>query len=282
MFEHPVKRTVISRISRRQDSVVTRFRDAARREGRDDLSRGVVLIDGVHLLLDALRAELPVDLVLATTAMLDTPTDEMDELWERAAAAGCTVHEVTAGVMAAASPVKTPTGVVALAQWAPAPLDTIWTTQPSLVIGLVDVQDPGNAGAAIRSADGLGATAVVMIGVTADPGSPKALRGAMGSTFRLPVTRASLADTIAAAKTAGLQVVATLSPGENTVDVHAADLTKPTLLLLGNEGAGLPTDALAAANLRVSVHMRSGINSFNVAVTAALMLYEARAQRGST
>ncbi len=275
MFERPVNRPSLPRVTRRQDPVVTRVRAVATRAVKDD----AVVLDGPHLVLDALRAAVPIDLVLATAAMLDAPSDEMRELWRLAREAGAAIHEGTTGVLDAASPVRTPSGLVAIARWASSPLEALWRPAPALVVGLVDVQDPGNAGAAVRSADGLGATGVVMIGATADPASPKALRGAMGSSFRVPVARASLGRTIAAARAAGVQVVATTTPAAHTIDLHAADLTPPTLVLFGNEGAGLSNALLHDADVRLAVAMRPGINSFNVAVTTALVLYEARLQR---
>ncbi len=277
MFEPPVNRTPLPRITRRQDPVVTRCRDIASRAVDDDS----VLLDGPHLVLDALRASVPVDLVLVTTALLDTPSAEMREVLRLAGEAGVEVLEGTTGVLDAASPVRTPSGVVAIARWTPVPLEGLWAPAPALVVGLVDVQDPGNAGAAVRSADGLGATGIVMIGATADPASPKALRGAMGSSFRVPVARGSLAKTLAAARSAGVQIAATTSPASGTVDLHAADLTGPVLVLFGNEGAGLPAPLVAGADVRLSIAMRPGVNSFNVAVTTALVLYEARLQRSA-
>jgi TrmH family RNA methyltransferase len=101
----------------------------------------------------------------------------------------------------------------------------------------------------------------------------------MGSTFRVPVARASLGETIRAARAAGARIAATMAPASGTTDIHASDLTGPLLLLLGNEGAGLPAHALDAADVLVNIAMRPGINSFNVAVTSALLLYEARLQR---
>lgn len=275
MFEPPVNHSPLPRITRRQDPVVTRCREIASHAGTDD----AVLLDGPHLVLDALRASVPMDFVLVTTALLDTPSAEMRELLALAREAGVDVLEGTTGVLDAASPVRTPSGVVAVAHWSAAPLNTLWTPAPALVAGLVDVQDPGNAGAAVRSADGLGATGIVMIGATADPASPKALRGAMGSSFRVPVARASLTQTIAAARATGVQIVATTSPAVGTVDVHEADLTRPSLVLFGNEGAGLSAAVAAGADVRVSIAMRPGVNSLNVAVTTALVLYEARRQR---
>lgn len=277
MFEPPVNRTPLPRITRRQDPVVARCRDIVSHAVKDDS----VLLDGPHLVLDALRASVPIDLVLVTTTLLDTPSAELREVLRLAREAGVEVFEGTTGVLDTASPVRTPSGVVAIAHWTPAPLDALWTPPPALVVGLVDVQDPGNAGAAVRSTDGLGASGIVMIGATADPASPKALRGAMGSSFRVPVARASLAKTLVAARSAGVQIVATTSPAPDTVDLHAADLTRPTLVLFGNEGAGLSAPLVADADVRLSIAMRPGVNSFNVAVTTALVLYEARLQRSA-
>lgn len=275
MFEPPVDRPHFPRLSRRQDPIVTRFRDAAKHHGPGD----EVVLDGVHLLLDALRAGIAIEIVIATADLLDDPSAEVQDLWQLVRGAGVPLHEATTGVIDAASPVRTPSGVVAIARWSLSPLASLWTPAPALVLGLVDVQDPGNAGAVIRSADGLGATGVVMIGATADPASPKTLRGAMGSSFRVPVARASLGETMRAAKAAGLTVVATCAPESASTELHTADLTGPLLVLLGNEGAGLPAQALRSADLQLSIAMRPGIDSFNVAVTSALILYEARLQR---
>ena len=84
-----------------------------------------------------------------------------------------------------------------------------------------------------------------------------------------------------AARAAGATIAATTAPAPGTTDLHAADLTGPVFLLLGNEGAGLPGQALKAADIQISIAMRPGINSFNVAVSSALLLYEARLQRNS-
>ena len=264
------------RISRRQDPIVSRFRHAARHHGDSD----EVVLDGAHLLLDALRAGVPIDVVLTSADRLEDASADLQELWRLTRAAGVPIHEATTGVLDAASPVHTPSGIVALARWSPALLSSVWAPAPALVLGLVDVQDPGNAGAAIRSADGLGATGVIMIGATADPSSPKTLRGAMGSSFRVPVARASLGEATKAAKSAGLTVIATTSPAAATTELHASDFTGPVLVLLGNEGAGLSPHALSAADVQLSIAMRDGMDSFNVAVTSALILYEARLQRG--
>ena len=139
------------------------------------------------------------------------------------------------------------------------------------------MQDPGNLGAAIRSADALGASGVVSIGHAADPAGWKALRGAMGSTFRLPVSRASLDDLLGVGTAQRVAVLATTARGG--VALADAPLSEPVLLLFGGEGAGLPDAVLPAKTTRITIPMRAGVESLNVAVAVGLVLYEARRQR---
>jgi TrmH family RNA methyltransferase len=254
------------KIATRTHAIVQACRALANGRGAD----GVVLLDGEHLIAEALRSGVRIrDLV----AMEGTAS----ALVARVRATGATVYEATTMVMDAVSPVRTPSGLVAIAAWVPAELMHVFLPAPAFAIGLVGVQDPGNAGAVIRSAHALGATGVVVSDGTADPAGWKALRGAMGSTFHVPVSRASLADALAAGRQAGVRVLAAVA--SQATPIERADLSGPCLLLLGNEGAGLSDDVLAEADTRVTVPMRAGIDSLNVAVTAALILYEARRQR---
>lgn len=253
-----------ARLSSRQHAVVRRCRDVAR--GGDP---ELVLIDGEHLLADALDAGIPIEVVL---------TDgRAAALAGRARAAGASVYEGTAGVLEAASPVRTPSGVVALARWRTADLRDVLERRPQCCLGLVGVQDPGNVGSAIRAADALEATGVLALEGTADPRGWKTLRGAMGSSFRVPVARATASDAIAEARARRLSVIASVATGGTAID--QTDLSAPSLILVGSEGAGLPPDLAALADRRITIPMRTGVDSLNVAVTAAIILFEARRQR---
>jgi TrmH family RNA methyltransferase len=255
-----------ARLSSRQHAVVRRFRQIAR-GGDPDL----VLIDGEHLLAEALACDVPIETVL---------TDGRSPgLTGRARAAGATVHEATEAVIEAASPVRTPSGVVALARWRTTALDAVIGPSSGSCLGLVGVQDPGNVGSAIRAADALGATGLLALDGTADPRGWKTMRGAMGSSFRVPIARASASDAIDRARTQGLLVVASVAAAGTPVE-HA-DLASPALLLVGSEGAGIPPAIVAMADRQVTIPMRAGVDSLNVAVTAALLLFEARRQRQS-
>jgi TrmH family RNA methyltransferase len=181
-------------------------------------------------------------------------------------------------VLDAASPVRTSSGLVAIARWSAASLADVFAAPgPALVVGLLGVQDPGNMGSAIRSANALGATGVVALDGCADPAGWKALRGAMGSTFQLPIARASLADVFTAAASHHVAVLATAA--RQGTPPERSNLRRPALLLFGAEGSGLDLDALPPSTESLTVPMESGVESLNVAVTVALLLYEARRQR---
>jgi TrmH family RNA methyltransferase len=151
----------------------------------------------------------------------------------------------------------------------------------TLVIFALDVQDPGNVGAIVRVAEAGGATGVIACGATADPFSWKALRGSMGSALRLPVViERAPADTIEDARRHGCRVIAAAPRGGQSV--FDIDLRGPVAILIGGEGPGLAPALVDAADERVSIPMQAPVESLNAAVTAALLVYEARRQRSAT
>jgi len=253
-----------TRLTSRKHAVVQRCREAAAGDDPD-----LVLLDGAHLLAEALDAGVPIALVL---------TDGREQrLVARARKAGATVYEGTTGVLEAASPVRSPSGVVTLAHWRTTRIVDAMAAPDAGCLGLVGVQDPGNVGSAIRAADALGATGVLILDGTADPRAWKTLRGSMGSVFHLPVGLGKTAEALADAKHAGLAVIAAVA--QNGTPLTEVDLRGPALILVGSEGAGLPAAIVDRADARVTIPMRGGVDSLNVAVTSAVLLYEARRQR---
>jgi TrmH family RNA methyltransferase len=253
-------------ITSRQNPLVSRFRAAADGDPR------WMLLDGPHLVQEALDAGLAID-VAAFDA--EPAADDLlrlrDRVGERAVA-------VSPRVLDAMSPVRTQSGVVALAARPEWTAGDLWRGAIPLVVGVVDIQDPGNVGAIVRAAEAGGATGVAVTRGSADPFGWKALRGSMGSAFRLPIHRAeSSGALVAEARRHGLRVVAAVGAGGSPLT--DAPLAGATLLLVGSEGQGLPEDVVAAADDRVSIPMAPPVESLNVAVAAALLVYEARRQR---
>jgi RNA methyltransferase, TrmH family len=260
-------------ISSRHNPFVQQCRELARR--RDPRS-GEVLLDGVHLLSDALAAGVAVTAAAAP-----------EEFWQSAvgaplaaalASAGTQLFSASPAVLEAASPVKAPTGIVAVARWQPAAVGQAFAGQPALAVGAVHVQDPGNTGAIIRAAEASGATGVITTTGSADPFGWKALRGSMGSAFRLPIAAcADAAEVCSEARARGLRVVSTSPAGGR--DLYDVDLTGPTLVLVGGEGAGVPDTIQALADVSLQIPMRPPVESLNVAVAAGIILFEAYRQR---
>jgi TrmH family RNA methyltransferase len=256
---------VAVRLTSRQHAVARRCRQLA----ADGRGENAVLLDGEHLVAAALAARVPLEAVI---------TDGRHAgLAAEAEHAGATVYEAGERVFDAISPVRSPTGVIAIARWAPAPAGRLLAASPVRLLGLVGVQDPGNVGSVVRTADAFEASGVISFEGSAHPGGYKALRGAMGSTFRIPVATAGLDDVLAAARTGGVRIAAAVARGGEP-PLRAA-LATPVLILLGSEGSGLPEPLTAEADVRVTIPMRSGVESLNVAVTAALLLWEAAGRR---
>lgn len=257
-------------VSSRRHPVVQALRAA--RHGEGDLA----LIDGWHLLQDAVAARLPISAV----AVGPRSANPAGQAVLASLADATTVIHVSADVLDAISPVRQPTGVVALAMPRRADLASLLRQTPALVLVAVDLQDPGNVGGVIRGAEAGGASGVLLVGDSADPWQWKALRAAMGSTFRLPVARhadAGAACTTLAA--AGLRLLAT-SPHDG-VPMSDSDLTAPCAILIGGEGAGLPGTLLERCDARITIPMAAPVESLNAAVAAAILVYEARRQRTS-
>lgn len=259
-------------ISSRHNPIVKTFRALARSRGTGDL-----LLEGAHLVEEALACGARITTAAVTQALVSRTTGA-GPLIGALEASGARVLTVPPTVMAAMSPARTPSGIVAVATHAPVPLKHAFATPPQLALILVGVQDPGNVGAIIRTADAAAATGVVVCDETADPFGWKALRGAMGSTFRLPVTaRTSVSAAIAAARARGLRVVAA-TPRDGR-SIHETAFTRPIAVLMGGEGSGLSPEVVRLADARVSIPMRAPVDSLNVAVSAALILFEAHRQR---
>ena len=238
-----------------------------------------MLLDGVHLVRDALGAGVPLhDVVVAADFGMQ---EDIAPLFDALARARVSVVSASATVMAALSPVRSSSPIVALASRPTCDAARMYDLPAPLVVVAVDIQDPGNLGATVRAAEAAGATGFVAAGACADPFSWKALRGSMGSALRLPVRRIDrAAETIDEAHHYRCRVFATVPRGG--VSLFDCDFSGGSAIFIGGEGPGLPADVIERADVRVTIPMQAPVESLNAAVTAALMLYEARRQRHET
>ncbi len=187
---------------------------------------------------------------------------------------GVEVTLVDDRALAALSDSVTPAGVVAVCRFLDVPLaDAL--AGAGLVAVCADVRDPGNAGTVIRTADAAGADAVVLAGDAVDLHNPKTIRASVGSAFHLPVAVApDAAAAVAAARDAGLVVVAADGAGETDLFEAGDVLAGPTAWLFGNEAWGLTPDLAELADHRVRIPIAGRAESLNLATAAALCLFE--------
>lgn len=187
---------------------------------------------------------------------------------------GDEVVEVGAGLVRELSDTQTPQGILCAVEAPRWRAEDVFEGSGPVVL-LDRIQDPGNLGTIVRSAEAAGAAGVLLTPGCVDPGNPKALRASAGSLLRLPV--ATVADPAASIREAGRLLAAT--SGRGGVPYHRADLTRPLALLIGQEGAGVAASLGGAADLTLTVPMAAGVESLNAAAAAAVILFEAARQR---
>ena len=221
----------MERISSRQNGLVKRFREVAGGDPGDEW----MLLDGDHLVVEAFASGLDIDVLAITEPLMAGRLEDVARELEHR---GTRIAIVSQQVIGAMSPVRQPPGVTAIARRPRATIEQVLGRHPALVVVVNEIQDPGNVGAIVRAAEGCGATGIVVTTGSADPFGWKALRGGMGSTFRMAIA-------------AGLHWTPHCTrPGRRTSghrhhrnrrhSLPACDLRADCAILLGAEGPGLP------------------------------------------
>jgi len=257
----------------RSNPLVQRLRalkEKGQRAGTD-----LTLLEGGKLVEEALGAG--VELLEAAASPRFGRRAEEDRLAEELVRRGIPFRRVDEDVLSSLSELDTSPGLLAIARRPQFDEERLYRETPLVVIA-AGLQNPGNLGGLLRSAEAAGATGAYLTEGTADPFSWKALRGSMGSAFRLPHVRGIPAGAaIERVRARGLQVVSTDAHGAISYDV--TDFRRPTALVLGSEGSGLAQELASAADLRVNVPMQPPVESLNVGVAAGVLLFEAARQR---
>jgi RNA methyltransferase, TrmH family len=229
------------------------------------------LLEGTHLLQEALAVHYPLQVVCYTA-----PWQQRYPALARALSSHAErVEHVSEAVLQSLATTVHPDGVVAIAPQRITP-----QSPPMRGVGLLleTLQDPGNLGTIIRTAAAAGVDGLWLSQDSVAPDHPKVLRASAGQWFRLPiVVTEDLATVVQTWRRQDVQLVATC-PGAS-LDYWAVDFTRPTVFMLGNEGAGLSLGLQQQATVEVSIPMQAAVESLNVAVSAALLLYEASRQR---
>ncbi|MDQ0287437.1 TrmH family RNA methyltransferase [Desulfofundulus luciae] len=250
------------------------LRRLARRSQRD--KEGHFLLEGVRLVEEALASGWPVKMLVYSPS----GSERAAVLLEAARERGVQLLPVEEKLLAELADTATPQGVLAVVEKPGYTLEETLAAGPSLLLLVDSVQDPGNLGTIIRSADAAGAGGVILFPGTVDLYNPKTIRATMGSLFHLPVAAVREGeDVLTRLRAAGFMLVAGVPAGG--IPLPVVDMTGPVVLAVGNEARGLSPWLLERADFLATIPMPGRAESLNVAAAASIMLYEAVRQRMS-
>jgi TrmH family RNA methyltransferase len=242
-------------------------------------SERAFVAEGAELIRCAFDAGVPVESLYVSPDGADDGA--VQDVCRRAEASGVRVFPLSAGVLERVSDTVTPQPVLAvlpMLEEPPSGSDPWSAHEGALIVVLVDVRDPGNAGTVLRAADASGSSLVVYAGDSVDPYNPKTVRSSAGSLFHVPLAvRPDPAALAAELAGAGFRTLATVVRGGE--DYAGLDWTTPSALFLGNESSGLPPDLAGALSGSLGIPMAGRAESLNVGVACAVVCFEAFRQR---
>ena len=233
------------------------------------------LIEGVKMVEEALRDKLGVKQVIAAPSLTQHHGKGVLKLAERQ---GVNVLWISERMMDHVAESKTPQPVMAVVEMREHSEEELLAHGSKLIVLCHQLQDPGNLGTIIRTAEAVSASGVAVTPHTVDAYNGKAVRGSMGSILRVPVVKVQSEHAfVRSCKERGFQTVALVLNGRETP--FELDLTAPSVIMLGQESSGLMAEELADFDRRIRIPMAATIDSLNVATSAAVVLYEAMRQR---
>lgn len=254
--------------------LIKQLRSLERKKGRNET--GLFLAEGARLIEQALAQGWQIETLVTSNSGAER--DYVQALAARAEAQGARLIQVPDRLAGSIARKDNPQAVIAAIKQRELTLEETLDDGAGLWIGLYECRDPGNLGTILRTADCAGAAGVILIENCCDPFSVEAVRASMGSLFDVRLARADFESFNAWRQKAGLNMVAASVNGETS---HVGvDFEQPSLILMGNEQAGLPPAIEAACDTLCLIPMRGGADSLNLAQATAIMLYEGWRQRG--
>jgi TrmH family RNA methyltransferase len=234
---------------------------------------GYCAIEGMRILEEAIRSGLKFKAVFFRASAENRAERLLPQL-----AAHVETLLLPDKLFASAVPSETPQGVAALVRCKTFKLEEVLAkSQAGPLLAIAGVQDPGNLGTILRSAEAFGAGGVLLGEGTVSPFNSKVIRASAGSVFRLPIVQTKLPGILDPMRELSLRLIATSSHKGTPLD--QAKLTGPLAIFIGSEGAGLPRDLLTQMTETVAIPHSSNVESLNAGVAASIVLYEAARQR---
>ena len=258
-------------VESRQNPRVKELRAALSRTGRTP--SGLIAIEGEHLIAEAMRSHLRIATIFLRDGYQSPfalPNDAEPLL-------------LPSDVFSSAVATEQPQGIAALVHPPAFSMEDLFAGAAPLILVLAGLQDPGNVGTLLRSAEAFGATGVLLLPGAANPWNPKALRASAGSAFRVPVVpeKSPIAFATLGERKIPILAAVAATASSGSIPCSEYDLTRPAAILIGNEGSGLSQDLLDRAQARIAIPMPGPVESLNAAVAASILLYEADRQRSA-
>lgn len=255
-------RTVITSTSNKEIKNLNKCLKNARERRKQDL----FIVEGIRMF-----SEIPKSLLLKTY-VTESFYDAHKELFK-----DISYEFVGDHVLDAITDTRTPQGVVSMVKRPHYTKDEVCAGDKPLIMALENLQDPGNVGTILRTAEGAGVTGILLSHETVDVYNPKVVRSTMGSIFRIPfVYVEDLTETIKILQNQGFSTYSAHLKGESFYDY---DYTGPTIFAIGNEGNGLSDELSAATKYKVKIPMQGNVESLNAATASTVLMYEAMRQR---
>ncbi len=249
------------------------------RRVRDGREHGLIFVEGERLVEECLQSGLK----LIACFHAPEPDQRAQTIIAELARRNCPLYPTAEAVLETVSDTVNPQGLIVLAERPVHSLDQALAASDAtapLIVCLDAVQDPGNFGTIVRTAEAAGASGVIALKGSVDAFAPKTLRSSMGAAFRLPVvTEAESEELVDAVRAAGLKIVATAANGETIYSDY--DWRQATAAIFGNEARGVSEDLLERCDARLRIPLRTPVESLNVAAAVAAVLFEAARQRRS-
>jgi TrmH family RNA methyltransferase len=261
----------LRRIEGRHNALVKELRQAFSRA--ELTSDGYCAIEGFRILEEAIRSGLRFRAVFFSESAVPRAEKLLSQL-------GAQVETLLLAdkLFSSAVPSDAPQGVAALARWKELSREDVLAKSPAgPILVIAGVQDPGNLGTILRSAEAFGAGGVLLGEGTVSPYNPKVVRASAGSVFRVPLARAKLSQSLGWMKDHGLRLIGTASHKGTPLD--QAKMAGPLAIFVGSEGSGLPRDLIKEMNDIVAIPQVPQVESLNVGVAASIVLYEVMRQK---
>lgn len=242
---------------------------------KERMQQGLFVIEGLRLCLDAVQSGVRCRYVFLTTDAVSKHYNSLKPVL----ASDVKVYEVSESVFAKMSDTKTPQGVLCVCELLDRRRPLSAMRQDGFYIGLERIQDPGNLGAVIRTAEAIGLSGILLGSDCCDIFSPKVIRATMGGVFRLPIYQTEdTADACIELGRMGLHTYAAV-PDRDALAVTAAGFTKRGVVFIGNEGSGLTEELIAACNTRITIPMTGRAESLNASMAAGIIMWEIARQQ---